>query len=118
MQGVCELLDEAESNSPYSAALNAQRQAVAQPEQTPSARVLAEIKQRGESFFAFAMRLSATHRSHFTAVEMSDERRQEFERMAAKSWLRQREIESTDEVTFDDYLRRYFQHSPFIGRAV
>ena len=54
MQGVCELLDHGEPARPYTAALEQQRAKIDEVERTPSARLLTEMRQTGESFFQLA----------------------------------------------------------------
>ena len=51
-------------------------------EQTPSARVIAEIQRRGSSFFHLALELSQRHREDLTAVPLDTARRAELEQAA------------------------------------
>ncbi len=108
MTGVCELLDGDDSAAPYSASLARQRALVADPELTPSARMLAEMRTRREGFFGIAQRLSEQHREWFDDVSLSPERQRLFTKEAERAWRRQHEIEAADDVSFDDFLASYF----------
>src|SRR5690606_23411985 len=55
MRGICELLDEGDEQRPYATALELQQAKIENPDATPSARCLAELRKTGESFAAFAL---------------------------------------------------------------
>ena len=108
MEGVCELLDGDDEEQPYSRALALQKEVIHEPEQTPSARVLAEMRAHKESFFQFARRLSQSHRSFFMELPPNPERSRFLEEEAGQSWRRQRELEAGDTLTFAEFLQQYF----------
>ncbi len=109
MQGVCELLDGGDTSArPWTTALAYQRQAVEDADHTPSARILSEMRERKEPFFAFALRQSQQHRDYFMALPIASAREQMLQQEARQSVDRQREIEAADEVDFEQYLQRYF----------
>jgi glutamate--cysteine ligase len=108
MQGVCELLDRDVRNGPYAAALAAQRAKAEDPELTPSARMLREMSETEEGFHEFAWRMSQKHQRYFEKIRLDPARERELEIEAAESLERQREMEAADDVSFDDYLARYF----------
>ncbi len=108
MQGFSEILDTVQTDGAYSHALEAQRQAVADPDRTPSARMLREMRENRESFHEFARRLSEEHYDYFTTTRLSDERLAFFTNEARDSWDRQRRLEASDTVPFNAYLTRYF----------
>ena len=108
LQPVCELLDFGEANRPYSVALAEQREALADPDRTPSARILAEMRASGENFFRCARRLSEQHRRFFEARPLAEERVRFFTAAAERSLQAQRDIEAADDVPFDEFLRGYF----------
>jgi glutamate--cysteine ligase len=108
MQGVCEMLDHGESARPYSSALEQQRAKVDEVERTPSARMLAEMRQTGESFFQLALRMSKQHKDYFLGLYPPNESRlAEFAMEAEESHLAQRRIEAADSMSFDAYLAHY-----------
>ncbi len=108
MAGVCECLDQGETGRPYARALAIQQEAIRNPDLTPSARVLAEMRTAGESFFHFAKRRSEQHHDYFKGLPLDPERRQRFAEEARRSLEQQQEIEAADELPFDEFLRRYF----------
>jgi glutamate--cysteine ligase len=111
MKGCCALLDEDKPETPYTKALGIQQEIVQDPDRTPSARVLAEMRKSGESFFHFAKRISQQHQDYFKALPANPERMQFFKQEAWKSLHRQQEMEASDPLSFDEYLRRYFAQS-------
>jgi glutamate--cysteine ligase len=108
MQGLCELLDHDEPARPYTSALEQQRAKIDDVERTPSARLLAEMRQSGESFFELARRMSKLHKDYFLGLYPPNERRlAEFAEAARESHEAQARIESADKVDFDTYLKHY-----------
>jgi glutamate--cysteine ligase len=104
-------MDEGLEGAPYFSALQQQRNKVADPEQTPSARMLTEMRTHRESFHAFASRMSHTYYRFFAGLPLQEARMAEFEQMARESMEKQRAIEQSDTLSFDDYLERYFAQS-------
>jgi len=108
MQGICELLDAGEAQQPYKAALEQQRAKIEDVERTPSARMLAEMRQTGETFFELAQRMSRLHKDYFLDLYPPNERRlAEFAAAAEESHAAQSRIEASDRLAFDEYLARY-----------
>jgi glutamate--cysteine ligase len=108
MQGICEVLDEGETQRPYQVALEHQRAKLDEVALTPSARLLAEMRQTGESFLQLALRMSKLHKDYFLDLYPPNERRlAEFASAADDSREAQAGIERSDAETFDQYLRRY-----------
>jgi glutamate--cysteine ligase len=108
MRGLCELLDHGEQARPYTTALEQQRAKIDDVERTPSARLLAEMRQSGESFFQLAQRMSKMHKDYFLDLHPPDERRlAEFAAAAQESHEEQSRIEAADKTDFDTYLADY-----------
>lgn len=108
---ICEVLDADDPDRPYARALEAQRIAVRDPEQTPSAQVLREMGEHAETFFQFARRQSERHKAYFDARPASPERIAFFEELGAESWRKRADIEAKDAkdgVSFETYLENYF----------
>jgi len=107
--GVAELLDRAESGDSYRAAVRTLQERVAEPDATPSARILADLSSGGAGFFRFAMDAAISHRNYFLAVEdLPGDRMDALAAEAMASLARQRDIEAADTLLFEDYLARYF----------
>ena len=82
---------------------------VEDPEATPSARLLAELRAQGCSYFELAMSIANGHRDYFAAITpLSAESQAHFEQEASESIARQQEIEASDTITLDEYLATYF----------
>ena len=107
MTGVCELLDDTHTSEVYRSSLAVQRGKVRDPERTPSARMLAEMRANGEGFFHFGMRMSQQHRDHFYSLSLSPEQQAEFVHMAEQSRQQQQAIEDADDKPFSEFLREY-----------
>lgn len=108
MQPVAELLDGCEPDRPYTTALAAQRNVAANPELTPSARMLQEMRDNAESFSQFALRKSLEHRDEHLRTPLDPELEKRYRHEAAESLQEQQRIEAADTLDFDTYLERYF----------
>src|SRR5262249_31184301 len=95
MQGICELLDRSHPERPYSATLADQLAKLQDVQRTPSARLLAELETRGESFEALALRVSRQHRNQFGAQRQRNQARwSEFTLEAELAQARQTALEA------------------------
>jgi glutamate--cysteine ligase len=108
MEPVCELLDKWDAEQPYHQALQQQRACVAEPERTPSARMLQEMREQGEGFFHFAKRKSLQHRDYFNGFVPDTQRYQMLLRESEVSLSRQQEMEQQDSGDFAGFLADYF----------
>lgn len=102
------LLDQAGGNDSYARAVAAQFSKLAEPELTPSAQVLNDLRSSGESFFSRTLALAEQHRSSFAAHPPSAATQARFEELAKVSRQRQSEQEQTAELPFEDYLANYY----------
>lgn len=108
MHGICEILDGPHAQRPYSATLREQIAKLEDVQRTPSARLLAELAARGESFEALVLRISEQHRQEFRRLRHRDATRwQEFQLEAELSRARQAALEASSRGSFDDYVARY-----------
>ncbi|VAW53191.1 Glutamate--cysteine ligase [hydrothermal vent metagenome] len=109
MQSVAELLDQHKEKTPYQDALQLQRNKVLDPDLTPSARMINEMRETKETFYDFAERMSQKHNQYFTNLNLSAERNQFFDKAVVESIKKQQQIEALDDMSFDDYLQAYFE---------
>jgi glutamate--cysteine ligase len=93
----------------FSDAVDEARCRVEDPDRTPSARVLREMVECGNSYGTFAMRQSRAHRDRFLAEDLPAERQRSYEQMARDSLAEQAAIESADTLDFPEYVDRYFR---------
>jgi len=108
VQAVAEQLDAARGGESYRAAVCLQRDKVCDPEETPSARMLAEMRANGEGFYGFARRMSLQHRETFVSRRLPPERAAMLDAEALASRQRQVAIEAADDQDLDSFLARYF----------
>ena len=108
MQPICEILDNGESEPLYQQALTQQVERVENPEETPSAQVLREMQEANEPFGCYAMRKSQQQKEYFQKVELDSSRRKELEAEALKSLDAQQQLESAEQLPFDQFLKNYF----------
>lgn len=106
---IAALLDEAHGGSAYRESWHQQRDRVADPELTPSAQILAAMREEAVPFFRFAMNRSLAHRNEFLASPMDPPMRKRFEQLARQSLADQKTIEANDVVDFDSFLTSYLQ---------
>jgi glutamate--cysteine ligase len=79
------------------------------PNRTPSARILANMRRARIPFFRFAMNQSILHKGYFVANPLTDDKLRRFEDLAERSITEQRAIEAADHETFDEHLARYLK---------
>ena len=111
MQPICALLDQGSLDKPYQLALQQQQAMVDNPALTPSAHILACMSQNSQEFGCFASNISALHQHYFLAQNLDSQVQQQFVDMATSSLQKQTEIEAADNLSFDDFLTRYFSQS-------
>jgi len=109
MSDVATLLDTAHGTQRYTASLKTQCEAVLDASLTPSARVLQEMRDTGEEYFHFAKRKAQEHQAYFNARTISAEREQFFTQQALDSIARQKQIEASDTLSFDEFLKAYYE---------
>lgn len=106
---VAEAIDANEASGSYTDAVRMMQGLVDNPDETPSARVLADISATQSSFFEYALALARSHSQYFASLTPLDAARQAmFEKEVAASLQRQQDIEMADEISLDEYLQRYF----------
>ena len=104
---IAALLDRAYGGDAYRNALQLQRRKVEDASLTPSARVLAELQARGESFRDFALRQSKAHAATFRGQPLTADEEAAFERMARQSLAEQAELEAAPAGDFDTFVAAY-----------
>ena len=111
MAGICELLDANNADKPYTASLRKQTSKIMDPELTPSARMLDDMRQDHESFHRFAERMSRQHFHYYKNLQLPPEQEQFYINEAAQSIQRQKAIEAADNMSFEEFLEEYFAQS-------
>ncbi|MBG6221777.1 MULTISPECIES: glutamate--cysteine ligase [unclassified Janthinobacterium] len=104
---VAALLDAREQGSAHADSLAAQAVKLADPDATPSAKVLAELHANGGSFAAFGLRQSERHAAYFRAQPPTQEQSAYFEQLASSSLAEQHAMEAAPAGSFDDFVAAY-----------
>jgi glutamate--cysteine ligase len=108
MHPIATLLDSAHESAQYCASLDNQLAKIEDPELTPSARVLREMRERKLPFFKVAMAYSEQWSRYFRERPLAAETQIAFEEETRRSLQAQREIELCDEASFELYLDKFF----------
>lgn len=108
---VANVIDNFEATECYTDSVRWMQHLVQNPEETPSARLLADLKAMKSGFSEFALELSRSHTNYFASIApLEKARRAVFEKEVTDSLQRQRQIEAADEISLDEYLRLYFSN--------
>jgi glutamate--cysteine ligase len=103
---VAELLDaDAEG---YVAAVDAADEALRDPDRTPSAGLLAALRNERASFFEYTLTLARTHAAYFRDFALGAAREQALAETARRSLDDAEATAAKDSQPFPDYLRDYF----------
>ncbi len=101
------ILDEIHATSKYSQSVAAQSAKVADPDLTPSGRMLKDMSEGGLSFFEFSLQQSQRHRDYLQNNGLSEATVKMMTETAAQSIQKQIEIEQQDTMGFDEYLKNW-----------
>lgn len=98
------LLDEIDDGTGYSDSLQKQLDKVNNPEFTPSGQMLKEMRDGGLSFFEFSMQQSKAHHEYLSSNGLDEQSAKHMNITAGESLVKQKEIESKDQLGFDEFL--------------
>ncbi|NLJ63713.1 MAG: glutamate--cysteine ligase [Alcaligenaceae bacterium] len=108
MQPYAALFDKGAEQPLYQAALDAQMAKIQDASLCPSARVLKQISESGQSFVDYTYAQSLAHKNHLLDLPFSAELQQEFEQAATDSIAAQQQIEAAEkDQSFEVYLQKY-----------
>jgi glutamate--cysteine ligase len=108
MRPIAALLDSVHASSDYSSSLEHQASKVADPESTPSARVLREMRERDLPFFRLAMNYSEQWAEYFQRRNMTPDTATAFNAETERSLQAQHKIEQSDTISFAQYLDNFY----------
>lgn len=111
MESVCEILDKNMTGTPYLSALNRYRQRIEDPDATPSAKMIREMRDNKEGFYQFSLRKSQEHDAFFRSMKIDESRIAYFQQLSEKSIEEQLKIEQADVLNFDNFLDHYFNQT-------
>lgn len=104
---VAQLLDSAHTSDDYKNAINNQREKLTHADTTPSAQVLARLRDEHLSFHDFALQESKRTAEYLKQYDLSPALKAEFAALAQESLREQEEIEKSDVVDFETFRQRY-----------
>src|SRR5690606_12835538 len=102
------LLDQAlDSGNQYTQAVLRQQAKLADSALTPSAMVLAEMRDQGLGLHEYTLQQSLRHRETLRASPLSNAQQQEYADIAQASFAEQKRLEDGDTEDFDSYVARF-----------
>ena len=102
---IAALLDEADDG--YVRSVDEQLATVDEPERTPSAQILQQLRAEGASFFELALETSRQQHRYFSELRQPPEKAAWLEEVARESLEQQARLEADSQQSFEDYLREY-----------
>ncbi len=102
-------LDRAHGGTDYSRVCQQQKAKLADPQLTPSAKILADMSAQGKPFFLLAMDLTRQHEQYFRGKPLPTAQQKKFIEQAKHSFEKQHAIEKADSISFDRYLEQYYR---------
>jgi len=91
----------------YSQAVRAHYDMIENPDLTPSAQVLGEMREKQESFMAFTLRKSCQHRDFYLSHKMDSEKFRFYNQISRESLLQQQSIEEQEVIDFEKFMDAY-----------
>ena len=76
-----------------------------------SERLLNEMRETGLCFFSTTMARSLDYSNKLRGMELTRQRESQFDEMAKASLIKQQEIEKDDQLSFEEFLSRYFKQN-------
>ena len=109
IQPVAEMLDQANSTAEYSTTAELMKTRLQDNSLTPAAQLIAEMTANNETYYGMAMRKAQEHRQYFKSKALNSETAEKYRRLAEESQLKQKQIEASDSLTFDQFIADYYQ---------
>lgn len=106
LKPLAEILDSKHQTKNYSSALASMEQRMLDSSLTPSAKILAAMEESGQSFTHFANEQADKINQQYVS-DINPVRTEFWHNVAKDSWAKQREIEKSDQVRFNQYLANY-----------
>lgn len=108
LEKVADLLDSNMNHGEHRKAIDQLRARLEDPRQTPAARLLAEMKSSGATYFQTALGHARQQREYFLDKPLTPARVTEFEQLTEQSLANQAKIETDDNASFEDYLATFY----------
>jgi len=108
LRDVATVLDTANETDAHRQSVEQQAAKVSDSSLTPSARILADMQESGQSFYEFALQQAVQHGSRFRNEELPQDVRAHYEQLAAESLSKQADLEQQEQMDFDQYLAEFY----------
>ncbi|MGH8225595.1 MAG: glutamate--cysteine ligase [Gammaproteobacteria bacterium] len=105
-------LDRGLADRPYAQALAIAAERVDDPQSTPSARVLEEIRAMPSGFMAWALERARRHTETLRTMPLAGETLERLAGLARESLAAQQDLEAKEKEPFETYLARYYASGP------
>ncbi|MBU0506483.1 MAG: glutamate--cysteine ligase [bacterium] len=105
---VAVLLDNVEKKELYQRALNKQYEKLKHPSLTPSGLIIEKLVKDKKSFTEYALDLTKENTAALKQKQFSPDFTQELAEQATKSLEEQKQIEASDTLSLDEYIKKYF----------
>ena len=92
----------------YVAAVQRERRVLEDPDQTPSAKLLQDLRQEQASFFEYTLALARSHQEYFLALPFDSDKQGRFAEIAQRSHAAAAALELDRSQSFAEYLSAYF----------
>ncbi len=109
MQPVARMLDEANKTDNHIKSLVEFTASVTDSSLTPSAKILAQMKEQKLPYAHFALQVSEQHHRDMSSKSIPDDRQAQLEALVQQSLIQQAEQEKASTQPFDRYLQEYYQ---------
>lgn len=113
MENVAELMGRHHQSDRYRQTLATLQQRLDDPSLTPSARILNEMAESGQSYFRVAMNHAIQHRQYFLDSPLDAAIEAQFREQAALSLQQQQQLEASDSQPFEQFLADYYRQYDF-----
>ena len=108
LEDIASLFDSTLGGDQYRQALSEQRMKLEDPNQTPSAKIVAQLLDSNEPFFTLAMHMAEHTKQATRHHQLSQRIINQYSNIAIQSIEEQETIENTDTIDFDTFLAQYF----------
>jgi glutamate--cysteine ligase len=107
LEAAADCMDQAHGSTNYRSAVDQQAAVVADPQLLPSSRLLRELRE-GSDHVTRMLELSHEHRTALSDA-LDSETVSSMQELARRSHREQADLEASDDISFEEYLRRYYE---------
>ena len=117
MRPIAATLNSAHETTDYLDVLSTMKARLEGTSLTPAAQLLVEMADNNETYYRMAMRKACEQREQFNAVALAADVVEKYQSLAAQSLQKQKDIEQSDTISFDDYLAAYYKRGRMIAES-